>query len=375
MGSSQTPPFTVALVQSATIQAEQRSDVKRNLARALEILDRVDMFSCTHRLLGAEGEQERWAPVRLVHFPESFLQGFFIDASGDLKRWRDEIAIDIPGEETDALAQVARQRNLYISGVARRRLERFPDHIFNCNFIIDPNGELIHQYHKFSTFMLEVSTSPHDIWQDYLAAFRRPGQSLRDVFFPVVKTPIGNIGTLICNDGMYAENWRALALGGAEIILCGNLCEPFVSPPRSWNETQAKAHAIGNLCYVGMACTGALLEGRFPSGLQPGDSMLVDPEGVVIARMPHPVESVVTGVVRIDHLRDRRRDDANNFLAQLRTEVYAEMYAESIYPAGWMDVPYGNVSDYQRRTPRRLGVMERLESRGVFASLPTSSAH
>jgi hypothetical protein len=151
------------------------------------------------------------------------------------------------------------------------------------------------------------------------------------------------------------------------LILCGNLCEPFVSPPRSWNETQAKAHAAANVCYVGMACTGALIEGQFPSGLQPGDSMLVDPEGVVIAHMPHPGESVVTGVVRLDHLRDRRRDDANNYLAQLRTDVYAEMYAESIYPPGWMKEPFSNVADYGRRTPRQLGVMDRLIERGVFA--------
>jgi hypothetical protein len=174
MSRSGPEPFTLALVQSATVQATRRSDVKRNLNRAIEILERVDMFSFTHRLLGTDGEQERWAPVRLVHFPESFLQGFFIDATGDLQRWRDEFAIDIPGE------------------------------------------------------------------------------------------------------------------------------------------------------------------------------------------------SVITGVVRLDHLRDRRRDDANNYLAQLRTDVYAEMYAESIYPPGWMKEPFKNVADYGRRTPRRLGVMDRLVARGVF---------
>ncbi len=360
-------PYTIALVQTATVQARERKDVRRNLSRAVEILKQIDIFSLTHRLLGAEGEQERWAPVRLVHFPESFLQGFFIDETGDLRRWREEIAIEIPGEETEALGAVARDRGLYVSGVARRRLREFPDHVFNCNFLIDPSGQVVHQYHKFSTFMLEVSTSPHDVWERYLEVFRRPGQSLRDVFFPVAKTPIGNIGTLICNDGMYPENWRALALGGAEIVLCGNLCEPFVSPPRSWNEAQAKAHAAANLCYVGLACTGTLVGGRFPSGFQPGDSMLVDPEGVIVARMPHPGESVVTGVVRLDHLRARRRDDANNFLAQLRTEVYAEMYGESLYPPGWMRRPFDRVADYRDRTPRHLGVMRTLARRGIVA--------
>lgn len=359
-------PYTIALVQSATIQAQNHGDVKRNVDRAVEILRQIDMFSFTHRLFGAEAEQQRWAPVRLVHFPESFLQGFLIDETGDLRRWREEIALDIPGEETEALGAVARERNLFVSGVARRRLPELPGHVFNCNFIIAPSGEIIHQYHKFSTFMLEVSTSPHDVWAQYLEAFRKPGQRLRDVFFPVARTEIGNLGTLICNDGMYPENWRALALGGAEVVLGGNLCEPFVSPPRSWNETQAKAHASANLCYVGLACTGALVGGRYPSGFQPGDSMLVDPEGVIVARMPYPGESVVTGVVRLDHLRARRRDDANNFLAQLRTEVWADMYSDPVYPAGWLTKTFDHVEDYRERMPRRRGVMRALARRGVL---------
>jgi predicted amidohydrolase len=35
----------------------------------------------------------------------------------------------------------------------------------------------------------------------------------------VSKTPLGNIGTIICNDGYHPEYFRAVQVNGAEIII------------------------------------------------------------------------------------------------------------------------------------------------------------
>ena len=59
-----------------------------------------------------------------------------------------------------------------------------------------------------------------------------------DTFFPVVDTRIGKLGTLICMDGNFPENARALALNGAEIIIRPTAYpEPFVSFPLDLSPT------------------------------------------------------------------------------------------------------------------------------------------
>ena len=93
-----------------------------------------------------------------------------------------------------------------------------PDRIFNVAFIIDPKGELIHTHIKTSFYQKETNTAPSDIWDIYLQKYGDDPEKLHDALYPVAKTEIGNIGTLICAEGSYPEAARGLAMNGAEII-------------------------------------------------------------------------------------------------------------------------------------------------------------
>ena len=184
-------------------------------------------------------------PVRLIAIPEGALQGFtdevFDMSHGDYLR---DIAIEIPGKETDAIAKKARQYDAYIICQARGTDKRFPGYYFNWGFIIDPDGNLIHKAAKHQVFYKEPSATPHDVYDKWVEVF---GDSL-DAFFPVADTPLGRIGTLICYEGSFPETARGLALNGAEIIYRCSYAEPWVG--REVWEIQNRARALDNTCYV-----------------------------------------------------------------------------------------------------------------------------
>ena len=60
--------------------------------------------------------------------------------------------------------------------------------------------------------------------------------------------------------------------------------------------------------------------------------MIVDFHGALLQLAPYPGETVTAGQINIEALRRRRIDPRQNWLTQLRTEVYKEMYKNPIYP-------------------------------------------
>jgi len=124
-----------------------------------------------------------------------------------------KVAIEIPGEETDKLAAKARKYNSYIFGASYELDADWPDRYFNCGFIIDPAGEIALKYRKIQCGVIETGCSPHEVLDEY---FERYGY---DSLFPVLDTPIGKLGLLICADGLFGPKVaRALAMKGAEIL-------------------------------------------------------------------------------------------------------------------------------------------------------------
>ena len=69
----------------------------------------------------------------------------------------------------------------------------------------------------------------------------------------------------------------------------------------------------------------------YPSGFYMGESIIVDFNGVTIARQGMG-ETMAMATVDIESLRARRADSTMNYLPLLRTEVFREMYTRPIYP-------------------------------------------
>jgi predicted amidohydrolase len=200
------------------------------------------------------------------------------------------------------------------------------DRIFNIAFITDPNGEVIHQHIKTSFYQRETNTAPSDIWNLYLEKYGDDPEKLLDVIYPVAKTEIGNIGTLICAEGSYPEAARGLALNGAEVIYRSQYPEPWMG--NRMNEIQNCAHAIFNTCYVVAPNIGGIyMPGGEDFKMSNGRSQIIDYRGNIISEYLGGGEALVSGIINIDGLRDFRvRGQWQNLVKDMRVEEYKIIY-------------------------------------------------
>lgn len=354
--------YTAVAVQSEPHVVLKREQIEKNLSRALEILESALYSTPNAKAPDTTISYDAYAPVKLVAFPEDFLQGYTMRA--DLKVHVEEIAITIPGPETDRLAALAKKMGIYLYGVAIEVLPEWPDRVFNCGFIIAPDGEIIHKFHKFSPAIhYEISTSPHEVLDEYIEVFGK-NKSMLQTIFPVSDTPLGKVGTIICNDGYHPEYFRAVQMNGAEVIIRPALAEPGVT--KGWFEFTNRAGALATLSYVVAPNMGGIIGPEHARTMMAGDSMIVDYDGQMIARLPWPGEGMVSGTIRLEHLRQRRADPSRNFPSLLKTEVLREVYAETVYPPNKGKTAIESFKEIYKKDSRHLGVIEHLFERGVY---------
>lgn len=316
--------YTAVAIQPEIKLVEKREDIMKNLKRVLELIDAAPQVQPTAK----EGYEGNWAPIKLISLPEFFIQGH--EGHWTYDHYINEVLLSFDSEEMYLLAEKAKEHKVYIAGCI---LENDPDWIddgyfFNTHFIIDPNGQVIHKYRKFTVAThYELAVSPHDVYDKYVALY---GDDL-SAFFPVTETEIGKIGTITCMDGHFPETARALGIQGAEVILHPLLTDPQMSEPQNIWQAMNKMRAWENVCYVIGASWGAVTGGRRPKYFAPGKSMIVNYNGVVTAYADHAGEAIISAVINLEELRRRRTDPSRNFQTLLRNEVYRKIYEKDIY--------------------------------------------
>ena len=319
--SSPVAPY-LALGLSTTCRGiSKRSDIKRNL-RHIENMVHAAMFVVSINM-----------PVKIIALPEGAISGF-TDEAFDMPHVTAarELYIDIPGEETDILGNIAKHYNTYIIAQCKARWpEVIKDRFFNTAFIINPKGEVAHKYAKNHVFARERSCMPHDVYDIWVKKF---GDG-NDAFYPVLKTDdIGNIGTMVCNDGMYPEAGRALAFNGAEVIYRPSMAQP-ITGNGLW-ELQNRAHAMFNNCYVIAPNIGPYyLHPGFehPFDVAGGNAHIVDYQGNLISFSASGTDTVVAAIIDIEQLRHfREMSLCGNWIKDLRTEIFKRMYEKPIHP-------------------------------------------
>ena len=137
--------------------AEQRADIEKNLEHLHGNLKAATWLS------GLE------LPVKLAVIPEGALQGFTDEVFDmDHAEYREEIAIDVPGPETEQLGEYAEEFGIYIVASAKEKSPDYPEKFVNTAFLIDPDGELVMKHRKITPLLpVERSVSPHDVWDDW----------------------------------------------------------------------------------------------------------------------------------------------------------------------------------------------------------------
>ena len=314
-------PYTAVGLIPTVRAIRHRSDIKENLTHIKHLTKAASWLSSLS------------LPVRLIAIPEGALQGFndeVLDA--DHEDFAKTCCIDIPGWETDMLGGLAREYDTYIIAQAKARHPDWPNRFFNCGFIIDPTGEVILIHYKVSPlFPVEHSVCPHDIYDWWIDKY---GNNL-DAFWPVVETDIGRLGIMMANEGSYPENARALALNGAEVVYRASYPHPATG--NEIFEIQSRARALDNNMYVLAPNMGTYYlqkESDIPIDTFGGRSSLIDYKGKIVGKQDYGGSSTyVSGVVDIEALRYHRENAQwDNWMKDIRTELYQLLYKDPIYP-------------------------------------------
>ncbi|MCQ3813116.1 MAG: acyltransferase [Acidimicrobiia bacterium] len=114
--------------------------------------------------------------------------------------------------------------------------EEQPGILYNTAAVIDADGSYLGKYRK--THIPQVK----GFWEKF---YFRPG----NMGYPVFDTAVGKVGVYICYDRHFPEGWRALGLGGAEIVFNPSATSRGLSA-YLWQLEQTAA-AAANMYFVG----------------------------------------------------------------------------------------------------------------------------
>jgi predicted amidohydrolase len=258
--------------------------------------------------------------TRLLVLPEFALQGS--DGAHPHEYW-ERVGIRVPGPETARLAEFARACDVYVCAMVFEYDPEWPLRYFNTSIIVSPQGEIVLRYRKLQCAdlngLLNVTT-PGNIFTRYVERYGY------DALVPVVDTPIGRLGTLICYDANWPELWRALALKGAEVI-CNPTSEIHSDRRPHWYAAK-RAHAAENRVYVASANAGSeqFRPGAPLTGMNRGHSALIDYDGRLAACADGPGVVPLVGRIDLGALR-RARARALARPGSFRPEAVVAAYA------------------------------------------------
>jgi predicted amidohydrolase len=344
-------PYIAVALQTTVRHVVNRDEVEVNLNHIGNMIDLVTHI-CSLEL-----------PVRLICLGEGAIQGF-VDEIINMSppQYAEQMATTLPGPESDFLAAKAREKGCFIMAQLKVTLPEYPERFFNAVFILDPNGELIYTHYKNIVLFVEHSTTPHDVYDDWIA---QKGDSLES-FFPVAKTEIGNIAGSVGVEGSFPECYRAFAMNGAEIFYRASLPEPWVS--REIFEVQNRARAMDNTAYMVAPNTGSLIMPNpdYPAptvigGALGGRSSIVDYKGHVLADNQIVDDCYVAAEINIEALRHYRENAKfQNWIPYLRSEIFKGMYDEPIWPKNLPNMKHEDAEVVFKEA------IEKLQKRGTY---------
>ena len=186
---------------------------------------------------------------------------------------------DGSGPIQEFLSATAKRLGIWLIGGSVPLTSSRPDKVRNSCLVYDDTGNRMARYDKIHLFGLELG-SEHYSEEKTIEAGNKV------VSF---ESPFGRIGLSICYDLRFPELYRSM--GRVDIILAP-AAFTAITGKAHW-ETLIRARAIENLAYVIAPAQG----GHHVNGREThGDSMIVDPWGVVLDRLPHGAGIVIANI-------------------------------------------------------------------------------
>jgi len=253
----ETMSTTQSMYRVAAIQMASGPHVGANLQEAGRLIE----------LAAATGS-------RIIALPEYFGIMGMKDTDKVAARERDG-----QGPMQDFLSEQARRHKVWIVGGSVPLESTDPDRVRNSCLVYNQKGERVARYDKIHLFGFDMGQERYTEERTI-----EPGSTVC-----TVESPYGKLGISVCYDLRFPELYRAM--GDVDLILV----------PSAFTETTGKAHwdtlvrarAIENQAYVIAPAQGGYhVNGRETHG----HTMIVDPWGVVLDRLPRGSGVVVAGV-------------------------------------------------------------------------------
>lgn len=255
----------------AAIQMASGPNVNANLLEA-------------ERLIGRAAK----AGAKLVVLPENFaIMGM---TEYDKVKVRES---DGKGPMQSFLADVSARYGIWLVGGTVPMAARDPAKVNAACLVYNDKGQRVARYDKIHLFDVLLPESGEHYNES--ATIESGGDIV------VIDTPFGRLGLAICYDLRFPELFRRMVQEQVEIIAIPSAFTAITG--RAHWEPLVRARAIENLSYVIASAQG----GYHANGREThGDSMIVDPWGIVQDRLPRG-SGVVVSDIDLHRLADIRR--------------------------------------------------------------------
>jgi predicted amidohydrolase len=236
------------------------------------------------------------AGARVIVLPELAATGYLFANPAELHACAE--ATDGPAVSAWA-ALSAELGAVLVAGFA----ERGPDgRIYNSAVLLE-GGEIRARYRKAH------------LWDREKALFD-PG----DADPPVVETPHGRIGVMICYDLEFPEWVRRAALGGADLLAVPVNWPRFPRPRRERPAEIVRAQAAASENRMAIACCDRT--GRERGQEWVGGSVILDQDGYPASAVRLGAAHTALAELDLSASRDKRISATNDVLADRRTDLY-----------------------------------------------------
>ncbi len=267
-------------VRIALMQLSATADLAGNVTRGLQMLEEA----------AASG-------AKVAVFPELSFTPFYPQHRAGPEVLK--LAEPIPGPTTEAFSHAARRFDIV---VVFNLFERDGDQAYDTSPVIDADGSIVG-----CTRMMHITEYEGFYEQGYYT----PGDTLA----PVYQTAAGPIGVAICYDRHYPEYLRALALGGADLVVVPQAGALGEWPPGLF-EAELRVASFQNGYFMALANRVGQEEVLHFGG----GSFVTDPEGRILAQASDDREAVL--LTDLDYERCKHSHARRLFLQHRRAEVY-----------------------------------------------------
>ncbi len=256
-------------------------------------------------MIKAHEEYTREAAARgakVICFQELFYGPYFCQVQD--AAWYG-LAEPVPGPTTERFAALAAE--LGIVTILPVYEQEQPGVLYNTAAVVDADGRYLGKYRK--THIPHV----HGFWEKF---YFRPG----NLGYPTFDTAVGRIGVYICYDRHFPEGWRALGLGGAQLVFNPSATSRGLSG-YLWRLEQPAA-AVANEYFIG-AINRVGIENLGDDDFY-GTSYFVDPEGQFLGAVGHDHDpELVVRDLDLDLLSEVRNRWA--FYRDRRPDAYGDL--------------------------------------------------